>query len=342
MKLLVREVPVNNCIYCRSELPSVVPAEHVIPQGFGTFKPDLTLNCVCSDCNGYFGSKLEWPMRNESIEGMLRLHFGLEGTVGGVRTRGVTPVIGEGEYWKGARTTVRTDKNGKERTDVLPQVGARRGPSDPFEWCLEQDLSVAFAERFPKGSEFRIVGGETPADLERLVQKLKEMCPTFVYGGEMNAPFAGDGRVMLHVEHQNSRTVVRCLCKIAFNYMALTCGQQFSLSQSFDELRSFIRNDSGEDESRAFVKHKPILAHEIVYGDRRTDGHILAIDCRPSDRVVEVQIALFNSFPYRIPMCTDYPGHRFMKAHHFDTQTWEVSEMRVAIAGPNFDPASLG
>jgi hypothetical protein len=281
-------------------------------------------------------------MLNESIEGVRRLQFGLKGKVGGIRTKGVTPVIGEGENLRGARTTLRTDKNGNPRTDILPQVGARRSKSDPFEWCLEQDLRVEWANKFLKGSEFWIIGGQDSSDLERLVQELTAVCPTFIYGGQLDSPFSGDGQVMLHIDHQNTPTTVRCLCKIAFSYMALTCGPDFALSASFDELRSFIRYDTGGAEERAFVKHKPILAHEIIHGDRRTDGHILTIEGRPKDGVVEVQVALFNSIPYRIPMCRDYQGDWFAKGHHFDTQNWKVSEMRVEIAGPDFDPKSLG
>jgi hypothetical protein len=29
------------------------------------------------------------------------------------------------------------------------------------------------------------------------------------------------------------------------------------------------------------------------------------------------------------------------RGHHFDTQTWDVSEVRVVIAGADFDPSSL-
>jgi hypothetical protein len=203
-------------------------------------------------------------------------------------------------------------------------------------------LSVEFAERFPKGSEFRLVGGEGPADSERLRQKWIKVCPTFVYGGTMSPPFVGDdGMVLLHVEHQANRVVVRCLCKIAFNYMALTCGQQFALSRSFDDIRSFIRDDAGDAEGRVRIKNKPIVAQEIVYGDRRTDGHLLTIECRPRDGVVEVQVALFNSIPYQISMCKDYLGHHFVKGHHFEIQTREASELRTAIAGAHFDPSSL-
>jgi hypothetical protein len=50
-------------------VPDDAPPEHVIPQGFGVFTPDLTLDCVCKACNHFFGTTLEWPMRNESIEG---------------------------------------------------------------------------------------------------------------------------------------------------------------------------------------------------------------------------------------------------------------------------------
>jgi hypothetical protein len=325
------------CIYCRCELPANVPPEHVIPQSFGVFTPDLTLDCVCKECNHFFGSTLEWPMRVESIEGARRLQFGLKGTVGGIGTKGVMPTIAEGPDWKGARTVIRTNADGTEVTEVLPQVGARRTTSDQWEWCLAHELTTGFADRYPKGSEFRIVGGRNEADNERLVEKLKAVCPTFLYGGKMNPPFSGDGKVMLNVEHQLNRTGARCLCKIAFNYAALTCGSQFVLSSEYDDIRSFIRYDKGTDEGRVFVKHKPIIAHEIINGQRITDGHILTLEGR-TDAILEVQLALFNSIPYRIPLTRQYQGHRYIKGHHFDLETRKVSEMMTAITGPDFDP----
>jgi hypothetical protein len=326
----------NPCIYCRCDLPDYVPPEHVIPQSFGVFTPDLTLNCVCATCNHYFGSNLEWPMRVESIEGARRLQFGLKGTVGGIGTKGVMPTVAEGDAWKGARTVIRTKEDGTEVTEVLPQIGARRTPSDPWEWCLAHELTVEFAERYPKGSEFRIVGAKNASDEERLIEKLKAVCPTFVYGGKMNPPFSGDGKVMLNVEHQLNRTGVRCLCKIAFNYAALNCGSHFVMSSEYDDIRSFIRYDTGNDEGRVFVKHKPIIAQEIVSGERGTDGHVLTIEGR-TDGILEVQLALFNSIPYRIPLTRGYMGHRYIKGHHFDLETRKVSEMETAIAGPDFD-----
>jgi hypothetical protein len=85
----------------------------------------------------------------------------------------------------------------------------------------------------------------------------------------------------------------------------------------------------------------PIVAQEIVRAERWTDGHILTIEGRPKDRIVEGQVALFNSIPYQIPLCRDYRGEWFAKGHHFHTEDWTASELRVEIAGEGFDPASL-
>ena len=330
-----------NCVYCRCEVPSDVPREHIIPQSFGVFKPDLTLKCVCKECNHYFGSKLEWPMLIESIEGARRLEFGFKGVIGGIGTKGVMPVVAEGDDCKGARTAIRTNKDGKQETELLPQVGARRNASEPFQWCLERDLSVEFAQQFPKGSEFRILGGRTFNDVERLVQKLIAACPTFLYGGIINTPSDDGGQLMLEIEHQMTRVVARCLCKIAFNYMALTCGETFPLSKAFDNMRAFIRYDIGEETGRVFVKQKPIIAQEIVSGQRATDGHVLTVEGRPRDSTLEMQLALFNSIPYRIPMTREYIGHRFSKGHHFAIESRQVSELRTTYAGPNFDRSTM-
>jgi hypothetical protein len=41
----------------------------------------------------------------------------------------VIAVVAEGENWKGARTAIRTDKNAKQQTEILPQIKARRTAS---------------------------------------------------------------------------------------------------------------------------------------------------------------------------------------------------------------------
>lgn len=106
-------------------------------------------------------------------------------------------------------------------------------------------------------------------------------------------------------------------------------------------MRDFIRNDIGDDVGRVFVKQKPIIAQEIITGERETDGHVLTIEGRSADRTLIVQLALFNSIPYKIPMTKEYLGHAFAKGHHFSHETGEVSELRAQYAGPNVDPAKI-
>jgi hypothetical protein len=97
-----------------------VPREHVIPQSFGVFTPDLTLDCVCGACNGYFGSKLDWPMSNESIEGALRLQFGFKGTVGGIGTKAQSQLSPKGKAGK-----VLEPQSGQIRTESSKQRSCR-------------------------------------------------------------------------------------------------------------------------------------------------------------------------------------------------------------------------
>jgi hypothetical protein len=331
----------NTCIYCRADVPEDAPPEHIIPQSFGVFKPDLTLDCVCKGCNHYFGSKLEWPMLNQSIEGALRLQFDLKGVVGGVGTKGVQPTVAEGDDWKGARVEIRKDRNGKERTILLKQFGARRAKSDDFEWVLAHEITVEWAQRFPKGSEFRIIGGKDEAENDQLVEKLKTVCPTFIYGGKMEPPIGENGKVMLHIEHPVNRTVARCLSKIAFNYMAFICGETFAISRENNDTREFVRNDLGSEFGRVIDRKKPIIAQEIITGQRGTDGHILAIEGRPADRTLEVSITLFNSIHYRIPITREYIGHGFARGHVFNPHTKKVEELSVKYAGRDFNPSKL-
>ena len=63
------------CIYCLEDKPetSYKKVEHVIPQSFGVFKNNFTLNkVVCDDCNNYFGDNLEIDLARDTYEGHSR------------------------------------------------------------------------------------------------------------------------------------------------------------------------------------------------------------------------------------------------------------------------------
>src|SRR4051794_5393744 len=58
------------------------------PSRLRTFQPNLTVHCICAECNHFFGRTLEWPMRNLSAEGVLRLQCGIAttGQIGNIGT----------------------------------------------------------------------------------------------------------------------------------------------------------------------------------------------------------------------------------------------------------------
>jgi hypothetical protein len=113
------------------------------------------------------------------------------------------------------------------------------------------------------------------------------------------------------------------------------------LSEQFDDVRIFIRNDQGDQAARVFAKSKPIIAQEIITGEHRLYGHVLTVEGKPQDRTIEVQLALFNSIPYRIPMTHEYSGDPFAKGHYFSLVNGEASELRVTYVAPDFDPSTI-
>jgi|SRR5271157_16802 len=315
-----------SCIYCRKPLVKDEPPEHVIPQGFGTFKGNLTLSCVCATCNGFFGRTFEWSMRNSSVEGVLRLQFGLgKGEIGNIGTKGVEFRIAESPDWIGARVVLRINKQGRSYIDLLPQVGARRSSTEEWTWYLEKDLNAAFAATYPKGSEFRVVGLQT--DYDRLEKRLLRVCPTFKKEGTLTAPIGRDGKVGINFESEFNSVVRRCLAKIAFNYLAWAAGPDFALRPEFDRVRSFILHGTEPSDEIVYLHKKPIVAQELIGGIKITDGHLVALEAMPDQHKVEVLLSLFNSLRYRIVLSSDYDGLWFAKGHHFDILSRKVSEL---------------
>lgn len=321
----------RSCIYCRAELMGKVPHEHVIPQGYGVFSPDLTLNCVCSTCNGYFGRALEWPMRNSSYEGVMRFHNGLgAGQVGNIGTRGLELIIAEAPEWQGARIILKADQNGNAYTDLIPQIGARKTSADPFVWYLEKDICAGFDHLYPKGSEFRIIGNSA-ADQDRLHKRLLSVVPTFEMKGTMNPPFGPNGKVLIHFENEFDSIIRRFLAKVAINYLAFTIGEDFASDQQFDRVRSFVRYGVEPLDGIVYVSRKPILANEVVLQKRITDGHILTVELNSVRHTSEVRLSLFNGIRYRVVLALQTSGVWFTKGHHFDLESRKVSELGKAV-----------
>ena len=69
------------CIYCLEEktATSFTKTEHVIPQSFGVYRDNFTLNnIVCDTCNQFFGDQLELALARDTIEGIQRFEHSLK------------------------------------------------------------------------------------------------------------------------------------------------------------------------------------------------------------------------------------------------------------------------
>jgi HNH endonuclease len=80
-------MPSKRCIYCLQERDeSVFNVDHVVPRACGLFEGNLTLDCVCVDCNSYFGRTIEFTYARDSLEAFLRLIHGTKPAREGGRT----------------------------------------------------------------------------------------------------------------------------------------------------------------------------------------------------------------------------------------------------------------
>ncbi len=70
----------TTCIYSRHIGLSRFPREHVVPKAFGHFHDNLTLRRVCRGCNGFVAEELELFLTRDSVEALLRVHYGLKNT----------------------------------------------------------------------------------------------------------------------------------------------------------------------------------------------------------------------------------------------------------------------
>jgi hypothetical protein len=70
----------RRCIYCKSLLVGKQPTEHVIPLAFtgGFGGNNLTIRCVCHDCNSYFDRELDRVLAEDTFLGMLRYLEGVK------------------------------------------------------------------------------------------------------------------------------------------------------------------------------------------------------------------------------------------------------------------------
>src|SRR5260370_1049734 len=238
----------TTCIYDRSHA-GPFDRDHVMPQAFGTFEPDSpVLDCVCRDCNNYFGRTMEFALSRESMEAVLRLRHGVKPAVEAkdLRCRKLELKVGQPGPWFGATVVLEADRTGEAIEPVLvPQIAFRWKAEPEWVWILERDLDecrvAPYRKPQPGTLDIRVLA-PLASDQERLIEKLKSFDVNFLKQGVLEQPITdADGKIQLQIAAQVDDTIFRAIAKIAFNYTAWVQGADFVLRPAFDDIRDYIR-----------------------------------------------------------------------------------------------------
>jgi hypothetical protein len=325
---------VKPCIYCVEKKPDDdFNREHVVQQAFGSFDTsNLVLDCVCTDCNDYFGRTIDLTLARDSIEGFDRYLSGMRPTskYKGLGARSKTFVEFKEGTMKGATGYITANPDGGELWVLpLPQIGFSQphvNNGEPLWFFRDEVPTVDELEQrfaFKKGETLNIQCPGLEWDdaaailAEKDFKKVEQV-------GEM-PPLVG--RVFTETVGQVGRTQMRAAAKVAFNYLAAVAGAALVRCPQFNDVRDFIRFDRGLNY---------VMASRNPWGvfgasGRVPRGHYLAVETRPSGQIV-AQVSLMLRVRYVIPLTlirftTGVP--RVSSAHFFDVARKAIGTLPV-------------
>ena len=322
------------CIYCvREQDPSAFNAEHVIPRAFGMFAQNLTLNCVCAECNDYFGKTIELAYGRDSVEAFLRLIHGTKPAdeVGELSPSRLSITLGGDDDWSGCHIELK-EEDGQVAVNLVPQVrfAHRRGG-----WIFVTEEVLADTVKplpadIDASQDIRLISRSEQMD-ERLIATLAKRGIGFKKKGEGGGPPPEGGLAPLDLRMRFDAMIFRCVAKIAFNYMASAAGANFTCMDAFDAARAFIRYGTKPPHRLVIPRARPILADDTATM-RQTNGHLLTLDWTLDLRAGIGQVSLFNGPTYTVILAQSYVGiWRYIRSgHHFDLETRRVSQLAVA------------
>lgn len=307
------------CIYClEKKSDELFNREHVIPEAFGKFEENLVLDCVCTDCNSYFGDSIDLKLARDSIEGLDRHWSGMKPVAEfkSLGRRSTTHVrFPEGSIYGGEGYPAPNPDGGELRVMAYPQLGLEQ-PDVARCWFRREDV--------PERSSLESLGFDLKNDL-------------FIHVREMSAEDArelllskgytklADFTVYDPPPEETIETLMvgiigdperRAATKIAMGYVAAVTNPALVRTPPFDEVRKFARHGLGS--SRVHVSENPWRVTRADGPPAR--GHYLVAATQPSGLIV-AQVSLFLRIRYVVhlmttPLATSTP--MVSCAHFFD------------------------
>jgi len=326
----------KRCIYClKSEKDDAAfkKTEHVMPQSFGVFENNLTLNgAVCDACNQYFGDHLELDLARGSLEGGMRFDRGVkkpeEYKTAGKKDR-VVIKVGEGPL-KGAYA-YRTYSEADKAVVIIPapQVGFLNPTTGKYDYYLVDNI--------PDKDEIEKKGYDTkdpkgifmPLKYEQVVKRaLEEKGIIYEMNEEIDHSMKKGEQWECDIKGTIDDTIMRAIAKIAFNYLTYWQGVDFVLDKRFDIIRNFILKNDKPDYPLVQIIDDAILGDEPSVGKRRS-GHLITINWVRNGAPIIAQVSLFNWMTYCVCLAGEYSGESrdLQKGNFFNIHSKEISEL---------------
>ncbi len=304
-----------------------------MPRCLGRFKNAPVLDCVCDDCNQFFGDELELFLASDSIEAVLRVRHGVGTRADAQKLKNarITVRVTQPGDWYGARLELTHDSSlmGFKATPP-PQVALRIKGDPEWRWFFEEELrNHGTFERYhvsPGNLEIKIVGDG--ARKERLLDKLGSVGINFRERGKISPPETHSGLVETWVESSLDDIILRAVAKIAFNYLAFAQGPELALREDFDEFRAYVRYGARPTMPVVIISKHPILQGDDKFY-RQTNGHVVVLDWDMTGMGIVCLVSLFNHLTYHASLCKNFSGvwRPLSQGLHFDPQSGNISHV---------------
>ena len=325
------------CIYCERDLPrSGFSREHVVPRAFGAFERSLTLHeVVCSECNQYFGDTIDFALARGSVEAVLRLATDVKShsetdELRRERIRFAWMAMGD---WHGLILQLVAHPDGLV-AEPVPQVGFATPTGDKFVFVPEEMLRDA-AQPLPEVADPKqglLLVANSADTQQRLVEVLNARGIRFQEHRRAALPTQPD---LVEIRATLDSLVLRCVAKIAFNYLAYTQPGGFALREDFSVIRGFIRYNRHPPYPVIHVDSQPILGDDTVT-QRRTNGHLVTVDWALDGTSIVAQVSLFNQARYAVSLVREFRGVWWWirSGYHFDIERRTVEPLLGTSVAP--------
>jgi len=337
------------CIYCKEIklFPLDFNREHVISELFGLFGTHtMTLvGLVCKVCNKYFADNLE-------------LHLGRDSTFG-ILYRSIVGIVQPTEFKRvihRKRQRIEPSIQHSDHGDLL--VDIQLNSDKNFDVMIANQIIIMNST---KGNRIHFRSDQLPhrSILEGMGLKPVEGYVNFVSRADdmqvqtekfnlalkkaeikiqVHEKQFGKFRLPNKVEPLYFKSVIdeniqRALAKMVFNYLAHRYGSSIVLSDSFNEIRNFIRYGLKASLYLMTMDNNPIVANLRKIQKDRYASHIITIgQDRYSNNIVG-QMSLFNHVRFEVVLSRTYPLVSFpMQGSLFDMLGKRVIDITPLIS----------